>query len=129
LVEIEFRPVRKIVVVEARRYAKPEDLARAVSLQSEPPHYVKWCRGWAFKPYPVRYSNTETFAKEFLAGDMYTSIDYAKMKKFQPHLKGSVEGNPVAVMDDSLSVHSIRATKFLDKHVPEIPELTVADFE
>jgi len=129
LVDFVFKPLKKIVVVEARRYISPEDLARAVSLQSEAPHYVKWCRGWAFKPYPIRFANTELYAKEFMEDTMYTSIDYASMPKYAPKIKASVEGTMVAVMDDTHSVHSIRAAKWLSEHKPEIPELSVEDFK
>ena len=84
------------------------------------PFYLKWCKGWVFKPYPPRAFSTELYAKEYLNGLMYTGIDYARMLKFQPFIRGAVENVRVAVIDDSLSVHSNGVADWLDSYKPEL---------
>lgn len=118
--KVEFRPLKEIIVYEARRYDNPRDLARAVAIQSTKPFYLKWCRGWVFKPYPPRAFDTELYAQQHLNGMLYTGIDYTKMVKFQPFIRGAVENVRVAVLDDTLSEHSNAVADWLDSHKPEL---------
>lgn len=92
LVQIVYRPIREIVVMEYVRYDSPEELVMNTLWVPGQPATLFWAEGVVFLPVPLLPS-TDTIANDFRKGRVYwTSVSYAPMPDYKVRI--SVEMGP-----------------------------------
>lgn len=101
MVEIIYKPIKELIIMERVRYEKPEVLASSLAMNIRAGHPVAllWCEGIVFFAVPLS-PDTDSVAQEYLKGRvLWSSVVYAPMPSYQPMVKvGTIE---VPVMDVS----------------------------
>lgn len=103
MVNVTFRPLKEIIIMDYTLYEKPESLATilGLSISSGQPAILSWAEGIVFIPAPIPI-DTEKVAAEYLEGRIYwTTVAFAPMATFQPSIK--VSGLEIPIIDSSVN--------------------------
>lgn len=104
MVEVVYRPIKRLIVYECIKYKKPDELARAVSMESGTikAAYLKWAEGIVFRASSLGLMlSSDIFAREFMEGKFHVSVEYSPMPEFRPRIQTSEERVIVPIIDDS----------------------------
>ena len=124
MVNVVYRPLKEIVILDYTAYEKPEPLAAILSLSvgSGQPAILSWAEGIVFIPAPLS-ADTEKLAAEYLEGRIYwTTVAFAPMATYQSSIK--VGGLEIPVIDASMN-HTIRdVARWLKERPSDAPAKT-----
>jgi hypothetical protein len=113
-IEIEYRPTRKIVILNLEELDKEELFKRASAIRmTEQPIFLNWAEGIVFIALPASTDITEvdeniTKGKAYFAG-----VTYSLMPKYQP--LAQVGADKVPIIDQSRSSIFKSITKWIIK--------------
>ena len=116
MIEVVYRPIKQLVVYECIKYDRPDELARAVSMEAgtiKAP-YLKWADGIVFRVSSLGHMlSSDVFAKEFMEGRFHVSVEYAHLPEFTPRIQTSEERVIVAIIDDSNNELSLSLARWI----------------
>ena len=116
-VEIEVRPVKKIIIFETLKLSIDELLKR-IGLLAGTGHFVslQWAEGIVFLASPF-HPECDVIVEEAMKGNMYWgTVMFAEMPKYEPIRK--IGGIEIPIMDQSPSPVFRQVAQWLKKEKP-----------
>ncbi|MEM2910745.1 MAG: hypothetical protein QXO01_06760 [Nitrososphaerota archaeon] len=106
MVEIIYRPIQQLIILECIKYKSPSELLQSLILAPGQPAVLFWAEGVLFLPAPLSPS-AEFFAEELTKGRMYwTSISFTLMPGYQDKIL--IEKGPEASVINVSSSPTLR---------------------
>ncbi len=94
MVEIIYRPIQQLIILECIKYKSPSELLQSLILAPGQPAVLFWAEGVLFLPVPLSPS-VDFFAEELAKGRIYwTSVSFTLMSEYQDNIL--VEKGPEA---------------------------------
>jgi len=83
MVEIIYRPIQQLIILECIKYKSPSELLQSLILAPGQPAVLFWAEGVLFLPVPLSPS-VDFFAEELAKGRIYwTSVSFTLMSEYQ----------------------------------------------
>ncbi|MBM3896423.1 MAG: hypothetical protein FJ360_01590 [Thaumarchaeota archaeon] len=96
MVEVEYKPIKKIIVHEFIKY----DLKQFIELKSSPPQPVRWIDGIVFQI--LHYGNSPKLTDDEIEGIVHwAAVEFAEMSEYKPALPTSISTITIPVIDNS----------------------------
>ena len=101
-IEIEYRPTRKIVILNLEQFDKEELFKRVSAIRmAEHPIFLNWTEGVVFIAIPASIDITEVDENITKGTTYFASITYSLMPKYQP--SAQVGADKIPIVDQSSS--------------------------
>lgn len=95
-IEVEYRPTKKIVILNLEELEKEELFARASAIRmTEHPIFLNWAEGVVFLSRPASPDISEVDENITQGVSYFASIIFALMPKYQPMVQVGVDKVPV----------------------------------
>lgn len=86
MVEVIYRPIRRIVIMECIKYSTVEELLQNLMLAPGQPIILYWAEGVLFIPVPAPITS-EFFSRELADGNVYwLSVSFTEMNEYSPKI-------------------------------------------
>jgi len=100
MIEIEYSPIKKIIIQEKINYPREDFLSQIVlAMKTGQPNILNWAAGNLFVYSPLHIEN-DKILEEYLKGTIYWSnLAYSTMEKYEKIVK--IEGYEIPIIDVS----------------------------
>ena len=107
-IEVEYRPTKKIVILNLEKLDKEELFGRASAIRmSGHPIFLNWAEGVVFLSRPASIDITEVDQNITKGVSYFDSVIYALMPKYQPLVQVGVDKVPIINQSKSPIFRSI----------------------
>jgi len=96
MVNVIYKPIQEVIIMEVIKYNTPEELLRNILLLPGQPAILYWAEEVVFYPVPLM-PNTSKIVEELLNGRIYwTFVSFAEMREYSSMV--AAEKGPEAVV-------------------------------
>lgn len=107
-IEIEYRPTKKIVILNLEKLDNEELFKRASAIRmAEHPIFLNWAEGVVFITRPARTDITEVDENIMKGVAYFAGVTYSLMPKYQPSVQVGVDKVPIIDQSKSPIFRSI----------------------
>ena len=114
IIDVEYRPIKKIVILDLEELDKDELLKRVSAIRmNEQPIFLNWAEGIVFIALPASTDITEVDENIMKGTAYFAVVTYSSMPKYQP--LAQVGADKIPIIDQSRSPVFKSIAKWIEK--------------